>query len=123
MGAVFEKVIPLILPAEGSQTTDIEGDAGGLTSGGRRAVERIRRAGGVQLARRRRVAGTVRVVMMRVAAAGRLVLRYFNSRTLESVLGARRESIADTLRNELVADLNSYHAGIDVVSVVIEEMD
>jgi regulator of protease activity HflC (stomatin/prohibitin superfamily) len=55
-------------------------------------------------------------------AAGRLVLRYFNSRTLESVLGARRETIADTLRNELVADLNSYHAGIDVVSVLIEEI-
>ena len=55
-------------------------------------------------------------------AAGRLVLRYFNSRTLESVLGARRETIADMLRNELVNDLNSYHAGIDVVSVLIEEI-
>jgi regulator of protease activity HflC (stomatin/prohibitin superfamily) len=55
-------------------------------------------------------------------AAGRLVLRYFNSRTLETVLGARRETIADSLRSELVADLNSYHAGIDVVSMLIEEI-
>ncbi|HTY49104.1 MAG TPA: SPFH domain-containing protein, partial [Steroidobacteraceae bacterium] len=55
-------------------------------------------------------------------AAGRLVLRYFNSRTLESVLGARRETIADSLRSQLVADLDSYHAGIDVVSVLIEEI-
>lgn len=55
-------------------------------------------------------------------AAGRLVLRYFNSRTLETVLGARRESVADLLRNELAADLGSYHAGIDVVAVLIEEV-
>ncbi len=55
-------------------------------------------------------------------AASRLVLRYFNSRTLEAVLGARRENIADGLRAALVADLQSYHAGIDVVSVLIEEI-
>ena len=55
-------------------------------------------------------------------AASRLVLRYFNSRTLETVLGARRESIADSLRAALIADLDSYHAGIDVVSVLIEEI-
>ncbi|HTQ36526.1 MAG TPA: SPFH domain-containing protein [Steroidobacteraceae bacterium] len=55
-------------------------------------------------------------------AAGRLVLRYFNSRTLESVLGARRESIAEALRDALAGDLDSHHAGIDVVSVLIEEI-
>jgi len=55
-------------------------------------------------------------------AAGRLVLRYFNSRTLESVLGARRESIAESLRDQLAADLDSHRAGIDVVSVLIEEI-
>jgi regulator of protease activity HflC (stomatin/prohibitin superfamily) len=55
-------------------------------------------------------------------SASRLVLGYFNSRTLEEVLGARRESIAEALREALVADLNSYHAGIDVVSVLIEEI-
>jgi regulator of protease activity HflC (stomatin/prohibitin superfamily) len=54
--------------------------------------------------------------------AGRLVLRYFNSRTLEAVLGARRETIGDKLRSELAADLDAYHAGIDVVSVLIEEI-
>jgi regulator of protease activity HflC (stomatin/prohibitin superfamily) len=55
-------------------------------------------------------------------AASRLVLRYFNSRTLEAVLGAKRENIADALRAELVNDLDSRHAGIDVVSVLIEEI-
>lgn len=54
--------------------------------------------------------------------AGRLVLKYFNSRTLEAVLGARRENIADSLRDALIADLNAYHAGIDIVSVLIEEI-
>jgi regulator of protease activity HflC (stomatin/prohibitin superfamily) len=55
-------------------------------------------------------------------AASRLVLRYFNSRTLEEVLGARRENIAGALRDELTADLNSHQAGIDIVSVLIEEI-
>jgi regulator of protease activity HflC (stomatin/prohibitin superfamily) len=55
-------------------------------------------------------------------AASRLVLRYFNSRTLEAVLGAKRENIADALRAALVSDLNARRAGIDVVSVLIEEI-
>jgi regulator of protease activity HflC (stomatin/prohibitin superfamily) len=55
-------------------------------------------------------------------AASRLVLRYFSSRTLEAVLGARRENIADALRAALVEDLNARHAGIDIVSVLIEEI-
>ena len=54
--------------------------------------------------------------------ASRLVLRYFNSRTLEAVLGARRENIAGSLRDALSADLDARHAGIDVVSVLIEEI-
>jgi regulator of protease activity HflC (stomatin/prohibitin superfamily) len=55
-------------------------------------------------------------------AASRLVLRYFNSRTLEAVLGAKRENVADALRAALVSDLNTRRAGIDVVSVLIEEI-
>lgn len=55
-------------------------------------------------------------------AASRLVLRYFNSRTLESVLGASRETISDSLRRELATDLDGYRAGIDVVAVLIEEI-
>jgi regulator of protease activity HflC (stomatin/prohibitin superfamily) len=55
-------------------------------------------------------------------AASRLVVRYFNSRTLEAVLGAKRENIADALRDALVSDLNARRAGIDVVSVLIEEI-
>jgi regulator of protease activity HflC (stomatin/prohibitin superfamily) len=55
-------------------------------------------------------------------AASRLVLRYFNSRTLDAVLGAKRENIAEALRDSLSDDLNSRHAGIDVVSVLIQEI-
>jgi regulator of protease activity HflC (stomatin/prohibitin superfamily) len=55
-------------------------------------------------------------------AAGRLVLRYFNSQTLDSVLGAKREKIAEALRAALTADLAAHRAGVDVVSVLIEEI-
>ncbi len=54
--------------------------------------------------------------------ADRLVLGFFSSRTLEQVIGARRESVAASLRDQLAADVNSYHAGIEIVSVLIEEI-
>lgn len=54
--------------------------------------------------------------------AGRLVLRFFSSRTLEEVIGARRESVGGALRDQLAADIDSDHAGIDIVSVLIEEI-
>ncbi|HUN75559.1 MAG TPA: SPFH domain-containing protein [Steroidobacteraceae bacterium] len=56
------------------------------------------------------------------AAASRLVLRYFNSRTLDAVLGARRENVADSLRDELQGQSAIRGAGIDIVSVLIEEI-
>jgi regulator of protease activity HflC (stomatin/prohibitin superfamily) len=55
-------------------------------------------------------------------AASRLVLRYFNSRTLDAVLGARRENVADSLRAELQAEPAIRAAGVDIVSVLIEEI-
>lgn len=55
-------------------------------------------------------------------AASRLVLRYFNSRTLDDVIGARRENVAGMLRGELAAEPAIRRAGIDVVSVLIEEI-
>ncbi len=54
--------------------------------------------------------------------ASRLVLRFFNSRTLDEVIGARRENVAGELRDQLAADVDSRHAGIDIVSVLIEEI-
>ncbi len=48
--------------------------------------------------------------------------RSFNSRTLEEVIGARRENVAGTLRAQLAADVDSCHAGIEIVSVLIEEI-
>ena len=55
-------------------------------------------------------------------SASRLVLRYFNSRELEAVLGARRENVAGTLREALAADMDSDHTGVEIVSVLIEEI-
>jgi regulator of protease activity HflC (stomatin/prohibitin superfamily) len=55
-------------------------------------------------------------------AGSRIVLRFFNSRTLLAVLGERRENVAASLRNALAADLDAHHAGIEVVSVLIEEI-
>jgi len=54
--------------------------------------------------------------------AGRLVLRFFNSRTLEAVIGARRENVADSLRDQLAADVATDRAGIDIVAVLVEEI-
>jgi regulator of protease activity HflC (stomatin/prohibitin superfamily) len=54
--------------------------------------------------------------------ASRLVLRYFTSRTLEQVLYSSREDVAGMLRTELTRDIASYHTGVDIVSVLIEEI-
>jgi regulator of protease activity HflC (stomatin/prohibitin superfamily) len=54
--------------------------------------------------------------------AGRLVLRFFNSRTLEEVIGARRENVAGALRDQLAAAIDARRAGIEIVSVLIEEI-
>jgi regulator of protease activity HflC (stomatin/prohibitin superfamily) len=55
-------------------------------------------------------------------AGSRIVLRFFNSRTLLAVLGERRENVAAALREQLAADLDSHRAGIEVISVLIEEI-
>jgi regulator of protease activity HflC (stomatin/prohibitin superfamily) len=54
--------------------------------------------------------------------ADRLVLQFFNSRTLDVVLGARRENVAEAMRDTLQRDLDTHAAGIDIVSVLIEEI-
>lgn len=54
--------------------------------------------------------------------ASRLVLRYFNSRTLDQVLYAQREDVAGQLRSELSRDIAKYRTGADIVSVLIEEI-
>jgi regulator of protease activity HflC (stomatin/prohibitin superfamily) len=54
--------------------------------------------------------------------ANRVVLRYFNTRTLAAVLGASRQNVASELRAEIARDIRAYDAGLDVVSVLIEEI-
>ncbi len=56
------------------------------------------------------------------ADASRLVLRYFNSRTLEQVIGAQRENVAGMLRTQLQSDPDIRGTGIDIVKVLIEEI-
>ena len=55
-------------------------------------------------------------------AGSRIVLRFFNSRTLLAVLGERRGDVAASLREALAADLDAHHAGIEIISVLIEEI-
>lgn len=56
-------------------------------------------------------------------SASRLVLRYFNSRELDSVLYERREAnVAASLRTALAANMDEHHTGIEIVSVLIEEI-
>lgn len=56
------------------------------------------------------------------AAASSLVLRYFNSRTLLEVIGAKRENVSGMLQAQLAAEPAIRQAGIDIVSVLIEEI-
>ncbi|HEY2590973.1 MAG TPA: SPFH domain-containing protein, partial [Steroidobacteraceae bacterium] len=56
------------------------------------------------------------------SAASSLVLRYFNSRTLDEVIGARRENVSGMLQAELAAEPAIRQAGIEIVSVLIEEI-
>jgi regulator of protease activity HflC (stomatin/prohibitin superfamily) len=51
-----------------------------------------------------------------------VVLRYFDSRTLGAVLGASRQNVASQLRQEIASEIRAYDAGLDIVSVLIEEI-
>jgi regulator of protease activity HflC (stomatin/prohibitin superfamily) len=55
-------------------------------------------------------------------SASRLVLRYFNSRELDAVLGASRENVAGSLREALATNMDEHQAGVEIVSVLIEEI-
>jgi regulator of protease activity HflC (stomatin/prohibitin superfamily) len=53
-------------------------------------------------------------------AAGRVVSAYFAQRTLDDVLGANREAMAETMRARVQFGLDTARSGLKVVSVVIE---
>ena len=53
-------------------------------------------------------------------AAGRVVAAYFAARSLDDVLGANREAMAETLRARLQLALDQAGSGLDAVAVVIE---
>ena len=54
------------------------------------------------------------------AEAGRLLARVFARKLLGDVLGERRESLAETLRVELQAELDRLGSGIELVGLMIE---
>ena len=54
------------------------------------------------------------------AFAGRLLARYFSTRTLLGALGEKREGVAEELRRELQTALGEANTGIELVAVVIE---
>lgn len=57
--------------------------------------------------------------VVRSAARRRLAL-FFAGRTLDNLLGERREAMAETLRKELSDDIAPIAPGIEIVTVVIE---
>jgi regulator of protease activity HflC (stomatin/prohibitin superfamily) len=56
------------------------------------------------------------------AFAGRILARYFSTRTLLGALGEKREGLSDDLRQGLQAALEEAGTGIELVSVVVESM-
>jgi regulator of protease activity HflC (stomatin/prohibitin superfamily) len=56
------------------------------------------------------------------ALSGRLLAQFFANRTLDEVLGARREQVATQLRDSLQAELDAQRSGVEVVALVVESM-
>jgi regulator of protease activity HflC (stomatin/prohibitin superfamily) len=56
------------------------------------------------------------------ALSDRLLAGFFANRTLDGVLGARREQVAANLRDALQAELDKRRSGVEVVAVVVEAM-
>jgi regulator of protease activity HflC (stomatin/prohibitin superfamily) len=54
------------------------------------------------------------------AFAGRLLARYFSTRTLFGALGEKREGVAEELRRELQKALDDANTGVELVAVVVE---
>ncbi|MEI7932170.1 MAG: SPFH domain-containing protein, partial [Alphaproteobacteria bacterium] len=54
--------------------------------------------------------------------SNRLALRYFSSHTLTAVLGASRENLQETLKAELSQSIDSYHAGVEIMAVLVNEI-
>jgi regulator of protease activity HflC (stomatin/prohibitin superfamily) len=54
--------------------------------------------------------------------ADRLATRYFASHTLDGVMGGQRDQLQETLRAELARAVDANHAGIEIVSLLINEV-
>jgi regulator of protease activity HflC (stomatin/prohibitin superfamily) len=55
-------------------------------------------------------------------AASRVVSLYFASHTLDAVMGAQRDTLAEFLRASLARDVAAYRAGVEILSVHIESV-
>jgi regulator of protease activity HflC (stomatin/prohibitin superfamily) len=56
------------------------------------------------------------------STAGRILVNYFASRTLEGVLGERRTQLADDIGKRLQADLDALNAGVEIMTTVVESI-
>jgi regulator of protease activity HflC (stomatin/prohibitin superfamily) len=54
------------------------------------------------------------------AGAGRVVAQYVAGRTLDAMLGANREAMAEGMRTRMQQDLDAAGSGMDIVAVAIE---
>jgi regulator of protease activity HflC (stomatin/prohibitin superfamily) len=54
--------------------------------------------------------------------ADRLATRYFSSHTLDGVMGGQRDQLQETLRAELARAVDANRAGIEIVSLLINEV-
>lgn len=56
------------------------------------------------------------------STAGRILVNYFASRTLEGVLGERRTQLAADIGARLQADLDALNAGVEIMTTVVESI-
>ena len=71
---------------------------------------------------RRALYGVVAPDALVRSLSDRLLARFFVDRTLDQVLGARREQVADDLRAALQAELDARRSGVEVVAVIVESI-
>ena len=53
-------------------------------------------------------------------SAGRLLVSHFATSTLDQLLGENRSVFVERFRHDLQAEVSAFHAGIDIVGVVVE---
>jgi regulator of protease activity HflC (stomatin/prohibitin superfamily) len=66
------------------------------------------------------VYGTSDAIGLIRVSAGRLLVSHFATSTLDQLLGENRSVFVERFRHDLQAEVSAFHAGIDIVGVVVE---